>query len=143
MTDKSDDRKIRNAYPDRFTVDPVNLEKMGRLLDQLRASVPACDATRKDILNWIVEQFPQELNATHLKDLSGRFYDEEKFLRLALGEVRAAKARGERLSIEDILRRKPQVIVSVRKSAGRRKAKMSELDTSATSAGSAPISVLS
>jgi hypothetical protein len=122
-TETKMEKKVRNVFPDRFTVDPANLEKIGGLLDQLRASVPACEATRKDLLNWIVERFPGDLGVTDLKELSDRFYDEERFLKLALGEVRAAKARGERLSINDILQRNSPSSGSVGKISRKRKLK--------------------
>ena len=121
MTD-TEGTKTRNRFPDRFTVDPLNLEKVGRLLEQLRSSVQGCDATRKDMLNWIVEKFPEQLSPSDLNDLSDRFYDEERFLRLALEEVRAAKARGERRTIEEILQRKPQPITPMRRGPRKRKA---------------------
>ena len=142
MTNKSDEKKIRNVFPDRFTVDPANLEKMGRLLGQLRSNVQACDATRKDILNWIVEKFPSDLNAAYLKELSERFYNEERFLKLALGEVRAAKARGERLSIEDILQRKSKTAALGRKSDRKQKREVSGVDTSGKQADSVPTSAV-
>lgn len=123
MIDGNEEKKVRNAYPDRFTVDPPGLEKIGRLLDQLRATVPACDATRKDILGWLIEKAPEELGAIELKELSDRFYDEERFLKLALEEVRSAKVRGERLTLDDILQRKaPPTAAPARKTPRKRKA---------------------
>lgn len=121
-TESTTEKKVRNAYPDRLTVEPANLEKIGRLLDQLRAATPACEATRKDILNWLVERAPEELGASDLKDLSDRFYDEERFLKLALEEVREAKARGERLRLEDILSRNRESPTPERRPRRRRKA---------------------
>jgi hypothetical protein len=123
MIDGNEEKKVRNAYPDRFTVDPPGLEKIGRLLGQLRAAVPACEATRKDILGWLIEKAPEELGAIELQELSDRYYDEERFLKLALEEVRAAKARGERLTLDDILQRKaPATAAPARKAPRKRKA---------------------
>ncbi|MGK5085740.1 hypothetical protein WDW37_20820 [Bdellovibrionota bacterium FG-1] len=107
------DTKPRNTFPDRLTVIPSNLEKIGRLVNQLTSSCPGVEVSRKDILNWIVEKIPEELSAADIKDLSGRFYDEERFLKFALEEVRAAKARGEKRTLEDILQNMPQAGTAV------------------------------
>jgi hypothetical protein len=129
-TEAKSEKQARHTYPDRFMVGPPGLEKIARLLGQLRAVVPACDATRKDILGWMIEKAPDVLGAADIKELSDRFYSEERFLRLALEEVRAAKARGERLSLDDILKRKPQaVLVPERKTRRRRKATLSLSDS--------------
>lgn len=117
-----EEKKTRNRFPDRFTVDPINLQKIGSLLEQLRASVPACDISRKDLVNWILEKFPNNLGTDELNELKDRFYDEERFLRLALEEVRNAKARGEKLSLQDILQKKTESALPVPK-ARRRKRK--------------------
>lgn len=106
----NEEKNKRNRYPDRFTITPNNLEKIGSLLEQLRFTLKGCDATRKDMLNWIIEKFPEQLNEDSLKELAGRFYDEERFLKFALGEVRAAKARGEQKTLEQILQNKPNGI---------------------------------
>ncbi len=122
MTEQKEEKKVRNRFPDRFTVDPANLEKIGKLLEQLRSSVQGSDATRKELLNWIVEKFPEQLSPSDLKELSDRFYDEERFLKLALEEVRAAKGRGERLTIEEIMLRKTDVASSTPRRIRKRKA---------------------
>jgi hypothetical protein len=116
-----EEKKIRNRFPDRFTIDPPNLEKIGRLLEQLRTSIQGCDANRKEILNWIVEKFPEELSPADLRELAERFYDEERFLRLALEEVRAAKARGERRTVEDILQRNSHSPTATRRGPRKKK----------------------
>jgi hypothetical protein len=106
MTETNDDKKkVRNKYPDRFTIDPVNLEKIGSLLEQLKNKIQGCDANRKELLNWLIEKFPAELNAADLLELTTRFYDEEKFLRSALDEIKEAKSRGVRLTLDEIMQR--------------------------------------
>lgn len=100
-----DDKKVRNKYPDRFTIDPKNLEKIGSLLEQLKNQVQGCDANRKELLNWMIEKFQIELSAADLQELTTRFYDEEKFLRSALDEIKEAKSRGVRLTLDEIMQR--------------------------------------
>ncbi len=129
MTDSTTENKVRNRFPDRLTVDPANLEKVGRILEQLRSEVQGCDVSRKDILNWIIEKCPDHLNAADLKDLSERFYDEERFLRFALEQVRAAKLRGEHLTIGDILQKKGLGNVAAPKKSRRRKTLKTEEGT--------------
>jgi hypothetical protein len=102
---KDDEKKIKNKYPDRFTIDPANLEKIGSLLEQLKNKIQGCDANRKELLNWMIEKFPPKLSAADLQELTTRFYDEEKFLRIALDEIKEAKSRGVRLTLDEIMQR--------------------------------------
>lgn len=106
MTETNDDeKKVRNKYPDRFTIDPANLEKIGSLLEQLKSKVQGCDANRKELLNWMIERFPTELSDADLQELTTRFYDEEKFLKCAIDEIKEAKSRGVRLTLDEIMQR--------------------------------------
>jgi hypothetical protein len=109
MSEDNQEVKTKGRYPDRFTVYPENLEKIGKLLEQLRSGTPGCRATRKDVLNWIVGKVPDSLSPADMKELSDLFYDEESFVKIALAEIRAAKSRGERLTLEEILGRKGSV----------------------------------
>lgn len=105
MSELNQEKKARNRFPDRFTVEPENLEKLNQLMEQLIQSKQGISVTRKEMLNWMIERFSDQLSQSDLKDLSDRFYDEERFLRLAWEEVRAAKSRGERITLEEILKR--------------------------------------
>lgn len=107
MTEENKSAKQRNQYPDRFSVDPENLVKIGQLLGQIVSSVRGCRVTRKEMLNWIVEKFPKNLSSQDLQELSARFYDEERFLKQALEELRSARARGETLALNTILQNQP------------------------------------
>lgn len=115
------EKKVRNRYPDRLSIDPVNLEKIGRLLEQLHSNIQGSDASRKEILNWMIEKFPEQLAPSDLKELSERFYDEERFLRLALDEIKNARTRGERLTLDEILKRKNQDVPSIPRRTRKRK----------------------
>lgn len=131
---EENEQKKRNRFPDRFTVDPSNLEKLGRLVDQLESARRGCKITRKEMLNWVLEKFPNDLEAVDLKELGSRFYDEERFLRLALAEVRAAKANGNTGALDDFL--KKSEVGALPKVRRKRKPK----ETDSTASASEPVS---
>ena len=105
MSEETAEKKAKIRHSDTFSIDPSNLEKVRRITDALAKHCQAANPSRKQIINWIIERFPEELGPADLKELSTRYYDEERFLRTALTEVRAAKARGERMTLESILER--------------------------------------
>ena len=115
MSEEIENKKERNRYPDRLTVAPENLVKIGRLIEQFKTSCRGVDLNRKEMLNYVIASFPGELAASDLKALSVRYYDEERFLRAAIEEVRSAKSRGEVVSLETILQQKMDNVPKVRK----------------------------
>jgi hypothetical protein len=135
MIETNDDKKkVKNKYPDRFTIDPVNLEKIGSLLEQLKNKVQGCDANRKELLNWMIEKFPTELSAADLLELTTRFYDEEKFLRSALDEIKEAKSRGVRLTLDEIMQRNQTMIGPTVKRGRKKKSDLPTEDEEAPNA---------
>ena len=90
---------------DRVIIEPKNLEKIDCLLSALIKTQPGLQISRKDLINWLIETRPSELSESETKHLITLHYDEEKFVRFALEEMRAAKLRGERVTLNDLLSR--------------------------------------
>jgi len=67
---------------------------------------------RKDYVAYRLRKSPRKLLPEEIEELVTLFYDEERFLREALKEVRTAKARGERAAVDlsglSIRERKPR-----------------------------------
>src|SRR5579885_1306828 len=101
-------KRKTQLHPDRLAIGREPLDKLDRWIEQLHKARPEISVTRKDILHWLIEGHPENLSAAEEKELTARFYDEERFVRFALEEIKAARLRGEKLSLEDIIKRKPE-----------------------------------
>lgn len=96
----------RSRHPDRITIDPEPLMKLDVWMKHLLSKHKGIQVTRRDLVNWLIKRHSEELSRSEEEDLKGMFYDEERFLRYAWEEIKAAKARGEKLSLQEILQRK-------------------------------------
>lgn len=95
--------KKRNRRYDRITLYEEALKRVDSWIDQAEAAKAGVKIHRKDFLNWFVLNAPETLTVASLTALADKFFDQEKFLREALKKAKAAKERGETLSLKDLL----------------------------------------
>ncbi len=74
----------------------ASVKKINAWLEQASSKKKGVKISRKDFINWLVEKSPDNLTAADLSALIDRFYDEAKFLRHLLREVKQAKADGKK-----------------------------------------------
>ena len=107
----------RTHYPDRITMDGTLLAKVDGWIAQVSARKKGILIKRKDMVLWKLEQGSAELSEAEILALSSQFYDEERFLRELLEEVRSAKARGEKPCLDGLMAAAPTITKSRRKRA--------------------------
>lgn len=100
MTDK--ENKKRKRHFDRVTLDSPTLERLDSWIKQVEAVKPGVTLARKDILNWLIMSLPAKLTVTQEKALADEFYSELRYIHYAAREIKAAAARGERLTLKEL-----------------------------------------
>lgn len=95
--------KKRSRRYDRITLYEEALKRVDGWIEQAESAKTGVKIHRKDILNWYVLNAPETLAIASLTVLADKFFDQEKFLREALKKAKAAKERGETLSLKDLL----------------------------------------
>lgn len=123
---EKDKRVIRNRFPDRLTVEAKNLEKLGSLINQVQSYNQDIDISKKDLVNWIIEDFSHEFSQKQLKSLFEHFYSEERFLKHATEEIKSARLRGEKLTLEEVMLRRKSSLAEPRQTVPKKKSKSSE-----------------
>jgi hypothetical protein len=96
--------KPKPRHPDRITLVPAHLEKIDGWIRQVTARQRGVRLTRNDIISWLIDSQPVELPPKDEKQLGERHYDEERFLKEAIREIKARKARGEVGSLTKLLK---------------------------------------
>jgi hypothetical protein len=96
--------KAKPRHPDRVTLLPKHLEKMDGWIHQITTRQRGVRLTRNDIVAWLIDSQPVELSPKDEKALGEMHYDEERFLKEAIREIRARKARGESGSLAELLK---------------------------------------
>ncbi|MGE0526785.1 MAG: hypothetical protein AB7G93_00970 [Bdellovibrionales bacterium] len=110
------ENKKRKRHFDRVTLDEATLERLDTWIKQVEAVKPGVSLARKDVLNWMIKSLPERLTGAQEKVLADTFYSELRYIQFAAREIKAAAARGERLTLKDLENRSPRPITPRRRS---------------------------
>lgn len=92
-----------------ISLSEISLRKIEGWLDQIN-SKKRIKIPRKDFVNWIIEGKPDNLPNSEINAIIEHFYDEEKFLKQLLVDIRKAKSTGISENLEVIVRpKKPEI----------------------------------
>lgn len=95
----------RRRHPDRITLNPVQLDKLSRLVqDASKKLGEVVKLTRKDILGCLIDNHPETLSAGELSHLRRRHLTETKYAEWLLKTVREKEAKGESVSLVHLIR---------------------------------------
>lgn len=96
--------KVKVSSLSRIILSEENGRHLQEWIVQLRESCPGIRIKKQDLVNWLVGERGPRLSSADLKSLRERFFNEIELAQWALGQLKAAKARNEKLSLADLLR---------------------------------------
>lgn len=94
----------RQSHPDRITLSPEALSRVNGWVDYFNGKSRAVKVTRNDIVNFLLLNRAVELSEPEQSELERLHFDEVKFATWALNTIREAKARGETLTLESLVK---------------------------------------
>jgi hypothetical protein len=100
---KKQDSTLTQPQIERVGIEASSIARVQSWLKQSTSQRVGIELSVKKLVNWAIEQIPEVLEPSQLKNLSDQFYDEVKFLESALLQIKEAKTRGEVLSLQDLL----------------------------------------
>lgn len=95
MEDQTDLETKKRPVFEHVALDNASVEKIKNWIDQVNAKKKGVKISRKDFISWLVEKFSENLSNSDVNSLIDRFYDEERFLRQLLREVKRARENGQ------------------------------------------------
>ena len=99
------EKKKRAVAVDRITLRPDSLNRLDGWLASLQVKFRGIRVSRSDLVNWLIGARAPELSGAELRALQREYFDEVQFTAWALRELKDARARGEKLSLKDIMAR--------------------------------------
>lgn len=96
-------RKIKNTYPDRVKISAEAIVRLNILAEQVASHLRGVKLTRCELVDFLLLSHSEALSPSELRDLEAKHFDEVKFAQWAVEELRAARTRGESVSLADIL----------------------------------------
>lgn len=88
---------------DRVVIGGEALARLDAWVRQVEASRPGVELSRRDVTQWLILKHGEVLTPSELKELSEAHYNELRFLHYAIRELKAAKLRGEAVSLQDMM----------------------------------------
>ena len=127
VTKRPGRKSSTNRLSDRITVGAEALGRLNQFLDQTSRCLRGIKLTRNELVNFLILNHPDAFSGAELKELEYRYFDEVKFAQWALGELKSAKARGETITLADIISKKATTSPTPRKKSEKAKTKETEL----------------
>ncbi|MEI8025260.1 MAG: hypothetical protein WCI18_02825 [Pseudomonadota bacterium] len=103
LMEKHPQEKSKIRHPDRVTLPPELISKLDAWMKHITDRHRGVRLTRNNMIEWLISSYPNELPSADIKTIAEQFYDEERFLKDAIHELRLKKARGENVSLAEIL----------------------------------------
>lgn len=96
--------KAKVSSLSRVILNEENVKHLQGWIGQLQESCPGIRVKKQDLVNWILSERGPSLSSTELKSIRERFFDEIELAQWALGQLKAAKERNEKLTLADLIR---------------------------------------
>ncbi|MBS1983071.1 MAG: hypothetical protein JST16_02770 [Bdellovibrionales bacterium] len=93
-----------NDIRDRVALTNASVNKLNLWIEQLARSKRGVTINRKELVNWLLEGAPAQLANAQIDDIGSKFYDDLKFLNQVVHEMKEARARGERVTLDQFLK---------------------------------------
>jgi hypothetical protein len=107
-----EDIKIKNprkTNQERVSLRPEALERINAWMNQLSEQCKGIALNRSDLVNWLINHHNPVLTKKEVDNIRDCHFDDVEFAAWALRELKAARTRGERVTLEQIILRKPKV----------------------------------
>lgn len=93
-------KEKKQKHPDRITLPPSALEKLGRWIGLLQNRSAGIKVTRSDLVTWLINSHSEHLSTSEIADLEEKFFDNLKYAKWAVKEIMEARTRGEILNLK-------------------------------------------
>jgi hypothetical protein len=106
---------------ERVALGPEAVTRLDAWVKQVEGSRPGVEISRRDLIHWLILERSESLNSDEVRALSDSHYNELRFLQYALKELKAARTRGDTMSLQDFVAKLPGVDVTPSKAKRGRK----------------------
>lgn len=92
----------RQRHQDRVTLDQESLQRVDGWIEQVTSNAKGVNVARKEVVNWLIKQHDEHLLPIELDELKSKYFSDVRFLQQAIRELKAAKQRGEPITLGEI-----------------------------------------
>ena len=95
--------KQRVKHPDRVTLSPEALTRLGTWLMELDGVMKGSRITKSDLVNFLILSHSAKLSERDVEQLANQHFDEVRFAVWAVQQLKEAKAQGRNVTLAEIV----------------------------------------
>ena len=119
VDEKNGQSKAKIPSAERISIKTIHLRKLDGWVQQVSSKHRGVRLARNDVLAWLIEAQSEVLSPTQETTLARMFYDEERFLRETLEQLKKCKGQGIDFDwYSELMKRKPKKSRKQRKNKG-------------------------
>ena len=119
VDEKNVQSKAKIPSAERISIKPIHLRKLDAWVQQVSNKHRGVRLARNDVLAWLIEAQSEVLSPAQETTLARMFYDEERFLRETLEQLKKCKGQGIDFDwYSELMKRKPKKSRKHRKNKG-------------------------
>jgi hypothetical protein len=96
--------KVKGPSLTRIILNEESERHLQSWVSQLKESCPGIRVKKQDLVNWLISERDAQLSATDMKAIKERFFGEIELAQWALLQLKAAKARNEKVTLAELIR---------------------------------------
>lgn len=92
-----------SAKQERVSLDEESALRVDQWVDQVLRQVPGIKIGRSELVRWLILSHEDVLRTEELLEIKSRFFDEMEFALWMVRQLKESRAKGEKLSLNDLL----------------------------------------
>ena len=97
--------KTKPQPVNRVVLSDSTAQKLDAWAEQMEMLCPGIRLKRQQLIEWLVNEKGPQLGTSDQRSVKDQFYDDVELAAWALEQLKAAKAKNEKLSLSDLLKR--------------------------------------
>ena len=97
--------KTKPQPVNRVVLSDSTAQKLDAWAEQMEMYCPGIRLKRQQLIEWLVNEKGPQLGTSDQRSVKDQFYDDVELAAWALEQLKAAKAKNEKLSLSDLLKR--------------------------------------
>jgi hypothetical protein len=104
MEDIQVEGKTGKQKQDRVSLDGDSLERLNKWLAQLQEELQGIKVSRTDLVRWLIHSHAVLLTRNEMDGIREQCFDDVEYASWALRQVKKARAEGQKLSLQDVMK---------------------------------------
>jgi hypothetical protein len=100
-----EDENSKSEIIERVVLSPEAIAKLDRWIEKITSARQGVDLSKRKLVDWLILSKAENLSPAEEKEVADLYYNDVRFLKYALKEIREAQDRGESVNLAEVLQK--------------------------------------